>query len=425
MHGRGQPPENLLVGQRLAHRLADLGLRADVQVEIAEGQVVEFQKAGRGQDDVREVRGVRRKTVDDDREQILPPQGRVQALLLRRGRRGVRIPTHERTAGVGVFQPCGKVHVADTRPLSASQRRSGQPAVVGAGDAGRAVEIVEARARLAHVAGQRGKQPAGAHDVAARGLALQALAGPQQRGAGSVQMRGAFDQIGRHAGPSLAPVRRTVRQQRQDFLRTQRVLGDERVVEQPVALQHVQQAERERGVAARKRLKVQVGLRRGLRPQRIDDDLRSGRFGQPVLVGVRRGVRRVGAPDQDAARVRRGARVEALGRIAEQQTPRHVPGHVADRVRLDLGRPQPMKEAQRKHVRQQRQRAAVVGVQNGLRARGLDHLGQLGGNVREGRVPADALEASGSLRADTAQRIPQAGRLVLPDAVVGDGAFSA
>ena len=218
-------------------------------------------------------------------------------------------------------------------------------------------------------------------------------------------MRGAFDQIGRHAGPSLAPVRRTVCQQRQDFFRAQGMRGDEPVVEQPVALQHVQQAERERCVAARKRLEMQVGLRRGLRPQRIDDDLRGRGFGQPVLVGVRRGVRRVGAPDQDAARVRRGPRVEALGRIAEQQAPRHVPGHVADRVRLDFGRSQPVKETQRKHVRQQRQRAAVVGVQNGLRAGSLDHLAQCGGNAREGRLPADALEAPGSLRADAAQRI--------------------
>ena len=200
MHGRGQPPENLLVGQRLAHRLADLGLRADVQVEIAEGQVVEFQKAGRGQHDVRKVRGVGRKTVDDDREHILSPQRRVQALLLRCGRRGVRIPTHERAAGGGVFQPCGKIHMADARPLSTQERRSGQPVVVGAGDAGRAVEVVEPRTRFADVAGQRGQEPAGAHDVAARGLPLQPLAGPQQRGAGAVQMRGAFDQGGRHTG---------------------------------------------------------------------------------------------------------------------------------------------------------------------------------------------------------------------------------
>ena len=64
-------------------------------------------------------------------------------------------------------------------------------------------------------------------------------------------------------------------------------------------------------------------------------------------------------------------------------------------------------------------------MQNGLRAGGLAHLAQLGRNAREGRVPINALEAPGSLRADAAQRIPQPGRLVLPDAVVGDGAFPA
>ena len=183
------------------------------------------------------------------------------------------------------------------------------------------------------------------------------------------------------------------------------MLGDERVVEQPVALQDVQQAEGQRGVAARKRLKVQVGLRRGLRAQRIDDDLRGRGFGQPVFVRVGRGVRRVGAPDQDAARVRRGARIESHRRIAEHQAPRHVPGHVADRVRLDLGRPQPMKEAQRKHVCEQRQGAAVVSMQNGLRARGLDGLVQLGRDVRESLVPAEALEAPVSLRADAPEGV--------------------
>ena len=68
-----------------------------------------------------------------------------------------------------------------------------------------AVEVIEAGAGLADIAGHRRQQRAGAHDVAAHGLPLQPLAEPQQRRPAAVAARRLLDQPRRHAGLPLRP----------------------------------------------------------------------------------------------------------------------------------------------------------------------------------------------------------------------------
>ena len=124
-------------------------------------------------------------------------------------------------------------------------------------------------------------------------------------------MRGAFNQVCRNAGCLFAPSRSTGGQQRQQFVVAQGVVGDEVILKQSVPVQHVQQAECQGRIRSGERLEVEVGLFCGLRSDWIDHDLPGGGFGQPMLVGVRGGMGRVCAPDQNTARVRGSAGVKA------------------------------------------------------------------------------------------------------------------
>ena len=134
------------------------------------------------------------------------------------------------------------------------------------------VQVEHARAGAAQVAGRGRQQPDRAHDVAPGRLALEPLADPEQRRAGPIDACGALDQLGGHTGHGLGSLRIAVGQERLDLLPAGRVLVQERAVEQPVAGDHVQQPEGQRGIGARERLQVEVGRRGGRRPHRIDDD---------------------------------------------------------------------------------------------------------------------------------------------------------
>ncbi len=57
-HGPRQPAEYLLVGKRLSYRFLSLDLGRDGQIEVRSDQVVEFQEAGRWEEDIRVVGSV-------------------------------------------------------------------------------------------------------------------------------------------------------------------------------------------------------------------------------------------------------------------------------------------------------------------------------------------------------------------------------
>ena len=154
----------------------------------------------------------------------------------------------------------------------------------------------------------------------------------------------------------------------------------------------VQEREGEGGVAPGEGLEVEICGIGGRGAHRVDDDHGGRRLRQPVLVGVWRRRGRVCAPDEDAGRVASGQRVEAHERGAVHVLERHVPGLVADRVRVDLGGPEPVEEAEREEVRQEREGAGVVRVQDRVRPDGrLDSLQSLG-DLGKRLVPGDGLE---------------------------------
>ena len=168
-----------------------------------------------------------------------------------------------------ILEALGQVHLADHRPLLRGQVLGGDVAAVDAAP-GRAVEVEEPGAGLAQVPGDGGEQRAGAHGVAAHRLALHALPEPQERRAGTVEVRRALDVGRRHAGRALAPLGRAVGERRLELVEAGRVVGEERPVGHAVADEDVQQREGERRVGAGERLQVQVGALRGPGRDRVD-----------------------------------------------------------------------------------------------------------------------------------------------------------
>ena len=80
-------------------------------------------------------------------------------------------------------------------------------------------------------------------------------------------------------------------------------------------------------------------------------------------------------------------------------------GHIADRVGLDLGCAQAVKETQGKHIGQQRQRAGVMGMNDSLRAGRLHNVPEFRGNGGEGVVPTDAFEPAVAFGAGSFERV--------------------
>ena len=291
-----------------------------------------------------------------------------------------------------------EIHVADRIGGVGGELRCGEVGLVDPARLG-PVEVEEARARLAEIARDGRQERAGADDVAAGPLALEALPEPEQRGPSAVELGCLLDQVGRNARCVLAPLRRAACEQRFQLVPADRVRPDEVHVDEPVAGDHVQEREGQGGVAAGERLEVEIGClgRRG--PHRVDHDHPGGRLGQPVVVCVRRRSRRIRAPDENAGGVAGGQRVEADEGGAVHVLERDVPGLVADRVRVDLGRAQPVEEAQRKEVGEEREGARVVGVQDRVRAGGRLDATETLGDLLERIVPGDGLEPPVALRA--------------------------
>ena len=173
---------------------------------------------------------------------------------------------------------------------------------------------------------------------------------------------------------------------------------------------HVEQAERERGVGARERREVLVRLRGGAGPERVDrDDVRAllARLEDelPQVVAARQRVR---PPQQDQLRVLEGLGVHP-GRRAG-----HVGGALA--ARDAAGGHVVARGAE--HVPQPLARAALEALHVPERARplkGPDRLAaelvadrvQLGGDRLQRLVPADPLELPLALAADALERVQE------------------
>ena len=180
------------------------------------------------------------------------------------------------------------------------------------------------------------------------------------------------------------------------------MLVEECSVEETLAAGRREQREGESRVTARERLEVDLGLLRRRGADRVDDDDAGLRFRQPVPVGVGSRGGRIRAPHDDAGGIARGTRVEARFRRAVDVVESDVSRLVADGIRVDFGRSEPVEEPQREGVREQRERPGVVGVQDRVRARLRGDRAEAGRDFVDGRVPRDGLELACSLRSDPA-----------------------
>ena len=197
-HGPGQLSEYLAVGQGPARRVGRFHLRRDRQVEIGENEIITFKEARRRQDDIGIGRGVGVEEIDGDMEEIVAFERTAQPALL--GRRGSRIvvPVEKSARFAAVFERGRQIHMADRAGAVARERRLGHHGHVDATCAG-AVQIAEARALLAEIAGEGDKRRERPEDVAAHGLALHALAEPEEGRSLAIGDRGRLDQCLRHA----------------------------------------------------------------------------------------------------------------------------------------------------------------------------------------------------------------------------------
>ncbi len=195
-----------------------------------------------------------------------------------------------------------------------------------------------------------------------------------------------------------------------ELVEADRVVGDVVAVLGAHVEHDVEQAERERGVAAGERREPLVGALGGARADRVDRDhvraalLRLAHELEDVVAARER----VRAPQQDELGVHERLGVHpggGAGRVA-----RADPACDAARRHLVVGRAE--------HVPQRLAGAAFQALHVAERARALERpdrlaaelvadLQQAFGDLGGGLVPADALEATLALRADAAQRVQQ------------------
>ncbi len=147
------------------------------------------------------------------------------------------------------------------------------------------------------------EQRQGAEHIAALRLALHALAEPQERRPLRKQQRRLFNQRGVNARQRRGALRCGGGNLRFDIVETKNMLRDKGAVEKAHLLDDMQQAKGQRRIAARAQLQVNVGHLRRAGGDGIDDHEHGPRGFHPARVNVRRAVRRVCAPDHQAAGV--------------------------------------------------------------------------------------------------------------------------
>lgn len=147
------------------------------------------------------------------------------------------------------------------------------------------------------------------------------------------------------------------------LLPADRMARDELVIDETVPVDDMEEREGERGVAARKRLQMEIGDLGRVCAHGVDHDHRAWSLREPVLVDVRRRGRRVGSSDNDARSVPHRPGVEADQGRAVGVLEGDVARLVADGLRIDLGGAEAVEETHRERVAKERERARVVGVE--------------------------------------------------------------
>ena len=267
--------------------------------------------------------------------------------------------------------------------------------------------------------------PVTAEGIAAGRRPAERLAEEDHRGSGAIGLGGADDICFGNAGRLRRPSRRPGVDQGFQLLEADCVGRDKGGIEFTRRLQRVHKAEGQGGIGAGEGAQMKVGACRRRRLDRVDHDQRAGKFRQPVLVHMRPARRRIATPDDQAAGVFCGARIESGGAVAEHIAERHMAGEIADRIRVDLGGADMVEEAKRKLIGDHRTGAGVMAGQD-IRGPAVgDETVEPRRDRAERLVPGDLGECSRSFRTGALQRFLQPCFRIAPHPVIGEGAFPA
>ena len=121
----------------------------------------------------------------------------------------------------------------------------------------------------------------------------------------------------------------------------------------------------------------------------------------------------------------RRAGIEAFQRIAEDEFKCGMTGFVADRVRIDFGRTDPVEQANGVGAAEKADGAGIMCMEDGARRALADQIMELRGDPAERFLPGDGLELALALGADALQGRGEPEGLLPPGAIIGDRAFAA
>ena len=365
-----------------------------------------FELGRRRQHDIGVARGIGDELLADHGEQILAGKAPQHLVLLRCDHCGVGVVDEQR---------------ADLAVELAEQRRSQPPLVENRRALGDPVGPAEhvpverkrpdrhmqyAAAAMAPRADERGQAGHGAHRVAARGIALDGDAHPDDRGLGGGEFAGQGPDIaGGKPGDPGHPVRVEAGRAGFQILVADCVVLDIVAVDQVLGDDHVDHAERERRVGAGPDREMPVRLPGGAGGDRIDDHdpgaaaLRLGDE-RPVM---QIGADRVDRPQHDVSRMDEALRVHRRSRAAGHEE-RRDGGGIAERalrhrrphlVEERIARVQPVQDPFGAEIAVRQDRGATVAV---------DDFAPAPGNLPQRLVPGNRLERPRPLGAGAAQR---------------------
>ena len=414
-HSFCQEAEYFGVRLRFAHRCDRRIVGEDVQVSVRRMHVDVLELRRRWEHDVRVVGGIGQEHVVDHAEEVLARKSgddlhglggdrdRVGVVNVDRANR--RIVLVEQRVADGRHVDRARIVPDEIGPL--------ERLVVDRVGAARREQ--GAARRIAPGADQRGEAGRGAHRHAAAGVPLHPIVEPDHRGLDrAVVPRQRNDVVGCETGDLRDAPRRVIAQAFHELLETQRVTRDVVVIEQVFRDEDVHHAQRQRGIGARQRREVHVTLLRGLAAVGIDrDQLGAAAFrllhAAPQVQVRDDGIR---APDDDELGVFElfeiGADARPDGRgvacLARARAYCAIEQRCAEPVKKA-----PIHGA----VLEQAHCPGVAVGKNCLRSirRSGDLLEARADRVQR-FVPADALEATGALRADAPQRMQHALRCI-------------
>ena len=369
---RGEPPEDLGIGERLALR-RDHRLRALEPVLAVGGiEISVLEVARRGQDDIGIGEAVRHHHVGGDGEEILAGEAAAEAVLVGVDDERIVVVDEERLdrrREVGIEEVAPHVH--DIEDAGARGRQVGALQARGRLGEGLAAAVDEAASRQPPLARERGQGEDGAAAAAAVLIPLQPVAHADRGGRQRVVPLGELADLGLgHVADRGRPGGRITPGLVHEGLEALDVRLDEGAIEAAAPLELRRERPGEDDVGARPEGQVQIGVlgelhalrihhhEPGPLPARLVDD------GGEVEVAPRHVV----APDYDEPRVARRLGPDPGHRPigAHPCLAAHAP---AEGLPVEEGGAQAVEEAQvHGPAREQAVRARVVQGQDGLRS---------------------------------------------------------